>query len=222
MSVLRAATHEPDSLPNVSKGMYPYEPDEFDAPADPDGPRGVHRAPRSNRSRWMPFVIVLLVVPGLAYGTVWTMTHGGLSSLSTLPFVGTLFDSQETESGTVSAVDVDEAAAAEEEEAVAEPEETAAPAPEADMSVAVMILNAAGINGLAAEAQTALTGAGFTSVSVGNISKGSLTQSVVYYTTAEEQVTAEKVAATLGLTAVEQSTTQTAPGITVVLLTDLP
>ncbi|MCL2424431.1 MAG: hypothetical protein FWD11_11180, partial [Micrococcales bacterium] len=57
----------------MTKG-YPYDEDEFDAPVDPDGPHGVHRAPRSFWSKWWPFLAVIVVVPALTFAAVyWAM-----------------------------------------------------------------------------------------------------------------------------------------------------
>ena len=54
----------------MSKASYPYPPDEFDAADDHDGPRGVHRSPRTTWSKLWPFLVVLVVFPALAYGVV--------------------------------------------------------------------------------------------------------------------------------------------------------
>ena len=53
---------------------YEYPEDEFDG-ADDDGrvPVGVHRAPAPRWRSWLPLLIVIVVVPVLAWGAVTLM-----------------------------------------------------------------------------------------------------------------------------------------------------
>lgn len=198
----------------MSKAAYPYPADEFDAAPDAAAPRGVHRAPRSAWSRWWPFLVVILVVPVLAWGAVtWMSSHGGLPNLA-VPAAS------EAPSGSASAAPSDGATPS-----------TAASTPAAstpaastpatsggtvDKSVAVKVMNASGVAGAAAKAATKLTNAGFTSVTTGN-STTSVKQSTVYYATAAQQPAAALAASTLGITTVAQSPAQAGSGITVVL-----
>lgn len=196
---------------------YPYPEDEFDVPADPDAPRGVHRAPRSAWSRWWPFVAVLVLAPVLAYGavTVWGMLNEpgtsdpGASTADEVP--GDTTDDGATDDGTGEQP-------AEGEGTPTEPD--AAPAPQPVLSTPVVVLNAAGIAGLAGQQQEKLTGAGFTAVTTGNSEGEGLTGSTVFYASEDLKATADLVGQTLGIAAVTLSADDAPGGISVVLLTD--
>jgi hypothetical protein len=96
-------------------------------------------------------------------------------------------------------------------------EEPVAPAPA--MGTPVVVLNAAGIGGLAAEQADRLTAAGFTAVTTGNID-ATTDDSVVYYASEDQRVTADLVAQTLGVATVTSGAPDGGAGITVVLVTD--
>jgi len=187
----------------VSKARYPYPDDEFDVQADPDGPRGVHRAPRSAWSRWWPFLLALVVIAGLTFGAVYYWN----------PFGSSGTPSGGTTAGEPIDVDIPEPEPAPTEPTDDEPEPTE---PEPVLTTPVQVLNAARIQGLAATAQSRLTSAGFTEVTADNTERGSLTTSTVFYGAEDLRPTAELVASTLGLDEVSLDTrTQ---GIRVVLL----
>lgn len=199
----------------MSKAAYPYPADEFDAPPDPGSPRGVHRSPRSAWSRWWPFLLVIVLVPVLAWGAVtWMSNHGGLPNLA-VPGV----TDAPSESGSAPASAGPSGAAT--PSTPAAPASSAPAAPPAssgsavDKAVAIKVLNASGVSGAASTAATKLTKAGFTSVSTGN--SATTKQSAVYYGTATQQATAALAASTLGISTVTQSSAQAGTGITVVL-----
>ena len=195
----------------MSKADYPYPADEFDAPPDPAAPRGVHRAPRSAWSRWWPFLLVILLVPVLAWGAVtWMANHGGLPNLAVPGVTETPADS-----ATAGATGGASASAPATTPAQTPVSTTPATGGTVDKTVAVKVLNASGVSGAAAKAATKLTNAGFTSVSTGNAAASK--QSVVYYATAAQQPAAALAASTLGISTVTQSAAQAGTGITVVL-----
>lgn len=196
----------------MSKADYPYPPDEFDAPRNPDAPRDAYLAPRSWWSRWWPFVAVLVVFPVLAFALV----NLG-SRFDSLPIVGS--SSAETEPADEGATD-GEAPATEETPAAETPVETPAATPV--LTTPVTVYNAAGISGLAASTAELLTGAGFTTVTTGNQSAGDLTDSVVYYGSEDLKATADLVAQTLGIPTVTLSLAESPTGISVVLLSAPP
>lgn len=169
----------------MSKG-YPYDEDEFDAPVDPDGPHGVHRAPRSAWSRWWPFLAVIVIVPALTFAAVyWAMRPPEPSSGTT----------------TVQTPAPDESPAEEEPggeepgdgtEPTDDPSEPAGPV----FTTQVLVINAgSGQTGLAGKVSDALKTAGFaTQNTPGNSSKGGRTVDTVYYQSEDLQITAEAVA----------------------------
>ncbi|MBO3088738.1 LytR C-terminal domain-containing protein [Cellulomonas dongxiuzhuiae] len=201
----------------MSKADYPYPEDEFDA-ISPDAPTGVHRAPRSAWSRWWPFVVVLVVVPVLAYGAVAYLSRTG-----DLPVVGSPTQGQDAPVAPDDGA-VDEGAG-EEDPALAEGEPTpeaepTAPAAEPVLTTPVTVLNGARVGGLAGRVAEELEAAGFTAVSPDNATDTLPATSVVYMAGEDLRATAELVATTVGVTTVEVDPAQAGPGITVLLVTD--
>ncbi|KQR12034.1 LytR C-terminal domain-containing protein [Cellulomonas sp. Leaf334] len=193
----------------MSKAEYSYPEDEFDVPSNPDVPRGVHRAPRSAWSRWWKFLVVLALLPVLAFTLVNLAARDG--NLPTLPGTSNSPDAQETPADT--ATEGEGEAPAEETPPVEEP---VAPAPV--MDTPIVVLNAASIGGLAGEQAEQLTAAGFTAVTTGNTEAEG--DSVVYFTSEELRATADLVAQTLGLTTVTLEPADDVIGISVVLTSD--
>lgn len=206
----------------MSRSAYPYPEDEFDAPADPDAPRGVHREPRSAWSRWWPLPVILLVVPAVAWGLVtFAARDGRIDDL----VGGSGSDSASTEAGATDPAASDPAVdpAATDPAATdpaAEPTSEEPVVVEPVLVTPVEVLNAAGISGLAGGAADALEAAGFTAVSTGN-ADSDLEESTVLYSSEDLASTAQLVASTLGLTALTQSADAGA-GIQVILLDELP
>jgi nucleoid-associated protein YgaU len=204
----------------VSKGSYRYPEDEFDAASAQDAPIGVHRAPRSWWSRWWAFVTVPVVVAAATVGFVlWASSQeGGIQ----LPGTGSSTEAEETPGTT------EEPAETGSTDAAADPAETedttdaAEPpaAPEPVLSTPVSVLNAARVSGLAAGVAEDLETAGFTEVTAGNASADGRTVSTVYHASADLQVTAQKVADTLGISTVTESAANAEGSIAVLLLSD--
>jgi cytoskeletal protein RodZ len=206
----------------VSKADYPYPDDEFDraADADPDVPRGVHRAPRSAWSRWWPFLAVVVLAPLLAFGavTVWGIVndnsmHNADDSGGTVPD-----DSETSDAGDGTEAPADEGADAGTEAPATQTTEPAAPTPV--LTTPVQVLNGASISGLAKTQAAKLTGAGYTTVDTGNVTGTRPAQNTVYYKSDDLKATATAVAQTLGVTSVTMSATDAGDGISVVLVTD--
>ncbi|WP_315098099.1 LytR C-terminal domain-containing protein [uncultured Cellulomonas sp.] len=197
----------------MSKAEYSYPEDEFDVPSNPDVPRGVHRAPRSAWNRWWPFLVVLVLAPVLAFVLVNLAAREG--NLPTLP--GTS-DSPVAEDEPTTETPADGETPPADEGAETPPaDEPVAPTPV--LTTPVAVLNAAGIGGIAAAQAEKLTTAGFTAVTTGNV-ESSLDDSVVYYASEDQKVTADLVASTLGLTVVTLSAPDAGTGIAVVLVSD--
>ncbi|UZN04069.1 LytR C-terminal domain-containing protein [Cellulomonas sp. S1-8] len=202
----------------MSKGDYPYPEDEFDAIA-PDAPTGVHRAPRSAWSRWWPFVVVLVVVPVLAYGAVAYLSRTG-----DLPLPGGSSQEQTADAGDGATEGEGDAAAEGEGEGATEGEGTVEepppPAPEPVLTTPVAVLNGARVSGLAGRVADELTAAGFTDVSPDNATDDLPATSTVYVASEDLRPTAELVAATVNVPTIEVSPERAGTGIAVVLVTD--
>ena len=201
----------------MTKASSRFPEDEFDAGPAQDAPIGVHRAPRSWWSRWWPFVAVVVVVPALTVSAVlWAASWDG-----TLPVIGGGGDTNAStpppSSPAASPGDTGSAPAPQDtQEAPADD----VPPPAPDLSVPVRVLNAANIRGLAGGAAESLEAAGFTDVTAGNGNAGGSTASTVFYANADLAVTAQQVAATLGLTNVVESAEVADSGVVVLLLAD--
>lgn len=194
----------------MSKAEYSYPEDEFDVPSNPDVPRGVHRAPRSAWSRWWKFLVVLALLPVLAFTLVNLAAQDG--NLPSLPGTSS---SPEAEDEAPTDTETEGEAPTDTETTPVE-EEPPAPAPV--METPIVVLNAASIGGLAAAQAERLTTAGFTSVDTGNADP-TVDDSTVFYTSEDLKPTADLVAQTLGLTQVVQQAADE-PGIQVLLVSD--
>lgn len=220
-----------------------YEKDEFDNP--PMGPVGVHRGARSVGARVTPYVVVIIVaiLAGLLF---WSMASGELSKIDMLPWntssqskVADSYDQSgaeqtdassdgdsdqsSTADSTGDAADDDTSTAdtssSDDSNASDPADDTQQPAVEQTVNKAtsVRVVNATGISGYAAQHASELTSAGYTNVVADNPAGVVPAYTVVWYQNETDKATAEDVAATLGITAVEQSDGLATP-IVVVLL----
>jgi len=204
----------------VSKADYPYPDDEFDraADADPDVPRGVHRAPRSAWSRWWPFVAVVVLAPLLAFGavTVWGMINDSSMNDAGDSGVTAPEDTSSSDAGDGTEAPADGTETGTEEP----PADTEPPAPTPVLTTPVAVLNGASIQGLAGTQVDKLTAAGFTDVEAGNVSGTRPADNTVFYASEDLKDTATVVGQTLGITTVTMSAADAGNGITVVLVSD--
>lgn len=210
------------------RGDYSYPADEFDAAASGPRPVGAHRAARSRWRRVLPFLVVLLVFPLLAYGIVmWLVNADALPSVVGGPAAtgGAATQTPATEDGDAdSDAEGDAAAPAGPEQAsddvATDTEPQPSPAPEADLTRPVVVYNATNRTGLAAGAAAEVADAGFTAVTTGNWSAQDPPGSVVRYADEADLGTAQAVASALGIATVEAS--GDADGVVVVLTDDYP
>jgi hypothetical protein len=195
----------------VSKAAYRYPPDEFDAPPDPDAPRGVHRAPRSAWSRWWPFLAIIVVVPLVAWGAVTVLAQGG--HLPDLGAGGS--QTQDAGTGPTDAATTQPTGTATATTPAATP--TTHAAQQAVLTTPVSVLNGSKINGLAGQVASKLTAAGFTNVTTGNTTAATPVASTVFYGSDALKATAELVGQTIHVSNVVMSPTDAPNGIVVVL-----
>nr|WP_306468526.1 LytR C-terminal domain-containing protein [Actinomyces sp. 186855] len=144
----------------------------------------------------MPLLLVIVVVPLLAWGAVAL-----LGSRSALPG-GAVTGPTQTETAQDTAAT--EAPAVAETEAPAEPE-PAEPTEEpatADLTTGVTVHNGTVTNGLAARTSDRLSNAGYTAVTVspGSYEEAEPELTTVYYSAPEHAATARAVAEALGIT----------------------
>ncbi|WP_435737010.1 LytR C-terminal domain-containing protein [Cellulosimicrobium sp. PMB13] len=191
----------------MTKSRYPYAPDEFDAPAPQGAPVGVHRSPRTRWSKTWPFLLVAVVFAGLAYGGFTLLSDGSGEAPPQAESTDPPAASTETpgDAATETPAETEEPPAETEEPPV---EETPA-APDldalmaaADPSAYVRVLNASGLQGMAAQGAEALEARGFTEVEAADYegSPDDVAVTTVWYAENRSD-TAAAVAAALGVPA---------------------
>lgn len=197
-----------------------YPQDEFDLEVLPDDvPRGVHRAPRSTLSRWLPFIVIVVVCPLLAFGAVtWLNSWEGRPG-EEIP----VLSSDEEPDDAVEPTDPTGDGETTEPEETTEPTEPVEPTPEPepepepDLARTVEVYNATLVSGLAGRAATALEDTGYTEVSSDNWPVAAPPSTTVFYPSAEDEATARHVAESLGITAVELDPERAGSAVVVVL-----
>jgi LytR cell envelope-related transcriptional attenuator len=207
------------TLSAVTQGEYPYPPDEFDAVDPSDGPRGVHRRPRSRWATLWPYLLVLAVSAAVTYvvvGFLWDERQVVPTAQASEPAVVT--DAATEAPAVTPAPAPTPTPAPTPEPTVAPPVPTPTPSP--DLSTPVLVLNATSVVGLAADAAGQLEDAGWSDVGTGNFAGGSLPASTVRYAGAELEASARAVADALGITTVELAESDATDGIEVVLESD--
>ena len=217
-----------------------YEQDVFDNP--PKGPVGVHRGSRSVISRIAPFVIVILVAALCGFGA-WAWVTGEYKNILNLNTSSQTAQTSDTEKKDSSDAKSDSTHSSDTKSDSTHSSDTksentdssnaqsnsaatdnAGQSAQQDQAAAtvnkatqVRVINATGISGYAGRKADVLQTAGYTSVEAANPTGSVPTSTVVWYQNEADKATAEDVASTLGISAVEQVQGLAAP-ITVVLL----
>lgn len=187
-----------------------YEQDVFDNP--PKGPVGVHRGSRSVISRIAPFVIVILVAALCGFGA-WAWVTGEYKNILNLNTSSQTAQTSGTEKKDSSDAKSDSAATDNADQSAQQDQAAAT----VNKATQVRVINATGISGYAGQKADVLQTAGYTSVEAANPTGSVPASTVVWYQNEADKATAEDVASTLGISAVEQVQGLAAP-ITVVLL----
>ena len=196
----------------MTKAAYSYPQDEFDAPPDPDAPRGVHRAPRTAWSRWWPFLAVIVIVPLLAWGTVTVLAQRGrLTDLT-----GSTGSSSAPAQSTSPSATASGAAPT----SASPSQAPTSAAPGVNKGVTLNVLNGSKVAGLAKKVGDQLLAAGFTTVKTGNATATTPAASTVFYASDSLKATADLVAQTIKVSTVVLSPADAGTGITVVLRSD--
>ncbi len=192
-----------------------YPKDDFDDIPE-GGPTGVHRKATNPWAPVIPFLVVLLVVPLVAWGVATLIQRNvpeeelvEILSQSETEVVQSGAQSEvveETVEETVVVPDSDlpvaapddpsaQTSAAEEQVGQTTGETPA----EVNYAAPIEVLNGTDISGHAAATADQLISAGFTSTSAANATDWSTDQTTVYYANSSLKATADAVAATLGI-----------------------
>ena len=199
--------------------------DEFDdLPAD--GPVGVHRRSRSPWAPVIPFLLVLIFVPLIAWG-VATLIQRNVPEEEIIEVV-TQSEEVQSDGEVLVEEDIDgvvlppsDLPTAAPDDPSAEGEEPAAQTPEAaevDTGARVAVLNGTSVAGYAGQVADQVAGAGFTNVAADNATVWPTDQNTVYYPNAASRATAEAVAAAAGIGSVVEAGYEGFPDQIVVFL----
>ncbi len=195
--------------------MSQFERDEFDEIAAQRGPIGVHRKKSSPWNTVIAAFAVLIIAGGLGYAYVIYLWRA--DGNEGLPPVGDV--SAPTITQTQVTLPTEDPAIL--SPAPTEPSESPTPTATVEpirYDTEIAVLNGAGVSGLAAANADALTGAGYTTVSAGNLTANKPAANVVRYADPIYEQTAIDVAAKLGISTVERGVTPEG-SITVLLVT---
>lgn len=189
-----------------------YQRDEFDNP--PAGPVGAHRGKTSLLSRVLPYLIVV-VAAALVGALVWGVYSGEASHIRFPWSSQTSSSAVPAPSKTASTVPSQESSdsASASQSASASPSESSQPSASAsspspeqtvNKATAIIVTNATRISGHAAQQAGLLTQQGYTSVTSRNATGQIPSDTVVMYQNETDKATAQDVANTLGIGAVQQ------------------
>lgn len=177
--------------------MSRYPEDEFDIAARNRGPKGVHRQAESAFRRLLPFLIVIVAAPLLAWGILSLLNEDGDGGPVASPSAPATTASA-TASAPATVSPTPEATAT----ATPTPEPSPTPTEAAEqvaLDAPVAVLNGAGIAGIAGRTADRLTEAGFTAVTAGNYASAQPTNTTIYYNNAELAPTAQAIGVELGI-----------------------
>lgn len=198
---------------------YEYPADEFDEPNDSVLPAGVHRRPLPAWRNWLPLLLIVVIVPALAWGALALFKVAGGTSSSVATSIVTKMASNKTSAKATTSASAEAKPNATVITTQA-PAPTPTPTQSIDYTVGITVHNGTDTAGLAGRAGSSLEGAGFTSVTVspGVYSQETPTESTVYYASEDKEAVAKAVAKELGISNVELSAEQASSNPIVVVL----
>jgi len=225
----------------VSREDYPYEEDEFDVLGADRTPQGVHRAPVPRWRQLLPFAVVIVLAPLLAWVGVSALSGNFGDDSEETPPAATATEEQDAngegegdgadgaqggEETDGEATETDDDAADENgtEEETGDADETEAADDEEDLdldrAVRVLVLNGTSTPGLAGSAADALTNEGWQNTSTADYGQAQPTVTTLYYHDALVAEEAEAVADDLGIEATVESASAASQGVVIVLRDD--
>lgn len=213
----------------MSKEDYPYPEDEFDTLGAKRVPQGVHREPAPRWRQWLPFLLVLVLVPLLTFGVVKYFadtssdepTPTAEESETAAPDEGDGEDGNGEETSGEDDGETDPEADGTEEPGEEDPgEDDPADSEDLNLDTSVLILNGARVQGLAGEVAEALTDEGWRQTEADNYAQAAPAETTLYYTSEEFAAEAEAVGEQLGITNLVESSSAASNGIVIVLRAD--
>lgn len=175
--------------------MSRYPEDEFDVAARQRGPKGVHRQAESALRRLLPYVVVLVAAPLLAWGVLSLLNQDNEAGT---PVASASQGATAEPTASVTASGEPTAEATPSAEPTPAPE-TTQPAVEVNFAAPVAVLNGAGVQGIAGRTAERLQDAGFTAVTAADYQSAQPTVTTIYYNNADLAPTAQAVGLELGI-----------------------
>lgn len=196
-------------MAELNDPKYPYEDDRFDLEADEVGAHGGHRAEDPFIKRNLGSLLTLLIALAILVAAIAIINMLGSSNQP-----GAAPQVSVSDAGGDENTAEDEQATTETQTGEESEPPAAEPLPEANLASPVLVLNGAGIPGLAGQWAQALASEGWTSLDVGNVQRTDTPG--VYYRNAEDAATANQLASYLGVEA-SQSEQFQSPIVVVVI-----
>ena len=200
-----------------SRDDYPYPEDEFDSLGADRTPLGVHRAPLPRWRQLLPFLIVLVLAPTLAFVAVRAVSAGGGEPGGQET---TTTQAPTTEDVTTEDVTTDEPTGAEPSSEDPTTEQSTEPTADLDMSVQIWVLNGSGVSGLAADAVEVLTSAGWQDATADDYGSSLPSATTIFYDNADQAEEAQAVGGELGIDTLVENSDAADGDIVVVLRSD--
>ncbi|WP_420110526.1 LytR C-terminal domain-containing protein [Pseudactinotalea sp.] len=191
----------------MSRDDYPYPEDEFDTLGADRTPQGVHRAPLSRWRKLLPFIIVLVLAPTLAFVAVRALSGGDGEDPPTTA-------GETTAEPTTDAEPTDEPTS---EDEPTEEETTEEPAADLDYTIQVWVLNGSGVSGLAADTVEVLIADGWEGANAADYSRPQPSGTTLFYDNADQAEEAAAVGDLLGITNLVENSSAAAGDIVIVL-----
>lgn len=180
-----------------------YPQDEFDRLAAQRTVRGTHRRKESTLKWWIALAVILVLAPVAGWAIVQFSSSGGSPSKPTAAHPSSQQTSQVKTSKSEDPSKKPSQSPTASQSSQSPSTTPSSPTPQASLNRPVLVLNGAGIRGIAAEKQKALAAKGFTSVSVSDYNLRSPRVSTVFFPKESDRQTAVEVAKSLGIS--EQS-----------------
>lgn len=203
-----------------------YPTDDFDQ-LPQGGPVGVHRKPRNPWAPVLPFLIVLLVAPLLAWG-VATLIQRNVPEQEMVEMLGQSEQSVQSGGETTVVEEKVEVVIPESDVPTAAPDDPSAeqtPSPSTPTETvavhydsSVQVLNGTGISGHAAGVADAMIAAGFPNATAANADGWLADENTVFYSDASMLPTAQAAAAAAGISAIVENADVAPSGSLVVFL----
>ena len=185
----------------MTRDDYPYPEDEFDALGADRTPQGVHRAPLPRWRQLLPFIIVLILAPTLAFVAVQALSGGDgdappAAATTTEPATDGEPRTEPTQAPTEEPT---------EGETTTEEQTSEEPAADLDRSIQVWVLNGSGVSGLAADTAAFLTEDGWEDVDAADYGRPQPSGTTLFYDNADQLDEAEALGELLGVTNLVES-----------------